>query len=308
MKTTLKNGITLYSHDLPDYISKKIVKYKNFYEYELLSSLKNINAFGSGDIIEIGANIGNHVIFYKTQLSDDRKVFAFEPLEDNYKILEKNIDENKIKNVEIMKFGLGKESGFLSFYVNEKNFGNSSLIQQNKSTRETKVEIRNVSESLKKIVKNASFAKVDIEGAEKYIFDDLIKIFSKDDFTFLIELNHYEYDSLELYMAQFEKIRKSGFKLILMPDNTNFLWTTKKLSNDIFPEVEKSIINFYWLTQVRKLRDKFDAELSKEKRELLKNEYKIIAKKINIPIFSKLIWSKFYMLFSLKFFKKNKSN
>lgn len=296
MKTILKDGTILNSHDLPDHISTKISEHHNFFEYKLLNQLKKINAFGDGDIIEIGANVGNHVVYYKTQLNNsDRTIVAFEPLEANYSILEKNIVDNKLSNVDVRKYGLGPKTEKATFYVNETNFGNSSLLKQKESSKKTTVQIKEVVSELEPLMSKSSFAKIDIEGAEKYIFDSLIKTFAKPEFAFLIEINRYEYDSVDEYIAQFEKIRKAGFKLICMPDENNFLWSSRKADKDIYDK-EKLVKN-YFAYFVRNIRNAYDASKTKAEREKLTEEYQKISNQFHVALFRKLFWSQIFVFF-----------
>lgn len=302
MKTILKDGTIINSHELPDFISTEIMKNKNFFEHKLLNKLKKLNAFGSGDIIEIGANIGNHVIYYKTQLKGSRKIFAFEPLADNYEILEKNVVENKMTGVEIKKYGLGKKDEIKEFFVNENNFGNSSLILQSGSTRKVSVGIKDVSRELKPLMNSSSFAKIDIEGAEKFMFDELIASLKKKDFCFLIELNVSEYSTLDEYIGLFKKIKAEGFKLMHMPDAQNFLWSSRSKDKDIF-SVKKITWN-YFSPKVKKLRDEYDASSNKFERKLILAQYSKICNQVSVPLLSKIIWSKFYIFFSFLHFKR----
>lgn len=295
MKTILKDGTILNSHDLPDYIAKEIKKHNNFYEFKLLNKLKEMNVFGDGDIIEIGANIGNHVVFYKMRAGIEGKIYAFEPLKNNYEILEKNIKDNNLQNVDIKKYGLGDKNESATFFVNETNFGNSSLIMQKYSSKKVDVEIREVTDELKILMNSSSFAKIDIEGAEKFIFDKLINAFKKDNFRFLIELNMYEYSTLDEYMKQFKKIREAGFKLIFMPDSANFLWSSWKSDVDTFSE--KKISKNYCLYQIKLLRNEYDASSSSDERNEILKAYKKMAKKIFVPFNLRMFWSKIYLLF-----------
>jgi len=65
-----------------------------------------INNFSGELIIDIGANIGIFSIFASEKA---KKVIAYEPEQDNYEFLLKNIHKNKITNIETHKLGLGKK-------------------------------------------------------------------------------------------------------------------------------------------------------------------------------------------------------
>ena len=61
-------------------------------------------------LIDIGANIG----FYSI-LSSSRfwQIYSFEPNERNFKVLKKNIENNELKNIKILNYGLGENEEVL---------------------------------------------------------------------------------------------------------------------------------------------------------------------------------------------------
>ena len=78
---------TLYLHD-NEAISAIIEQSGTFYEAEILHFLKQ-NFPKQRTIIDVGANIGNHALFFSKFLSPDRLI-CFEPFPPNYELLEKN--------------------------------------------------------------------------------------------------------------------------------------------------------------------------------------------------------------------------
>lgn len=76
----------------PDYITQALVSSKTFYEHQLLEHILN-NHPNHKTIVEVGANIGNHVVFYEHFLNKEN-ILAFEPEPNNYKLLCKNISFN----------------------------------------------------------------------------------------------------------------------------------------------------------------------------------------------------------------------
>ncbi|CAC9541828.1 hypothetical protein [uncultured Gammaproteobacteria bacterium] len=119
-------------------------------------------------ILDIGANIGATTIYYANRFPD-AKIFSFEPLLENYKILEKNT--KNLKNVSIFNYGLGKSDGFFDIYLtdDEENFGGATM--HNLNTTEGKsiqsCEVRRVETTLKSLnISSIDLIKIDTEGAE----------------------------------------------------------------------------------------------------------------------------------------------
>ena len=69
----------------------------------------------------------------------DSKVYAFEPNEECFALLKKNVEENDCKNVNLIKKALSDKDGELSFYANEKDKASSSLL---KETKELGTEVK----------------------------------------------------------------------------------------------------------------------------------------------------------------------
>lgn len=116
--------ISIEVHD--DYIGSKIFRESNFYAWEELDFLAAL-PIGEGVVVDGGANIGNHSLFFSLIL--DRKVLAFEPVKDNYEILKRNIERNKTDH-QVLAFpiGLSSSPGVLKMVVDRSNMGGSRVV------------------------------------------------------------------------------------------------------------------------------------------------------------------------------------
>lgn len=79
--------------------------YKKPYEYHLLEHIEKHYSKKPGNIIDIGAHVGNHSVYFGLFCAD--KVFAFEPNENNIKCFHRNIRANELKNVKLYPVALG---------------------------------------------------------------------------------------------------------------------------------------------------------------------------------------------------------
>lgn len=75
-----------------EYIFERLKKLKGFYELDLLEVLTEALHSYEGDIVDVGANLGNHAVFFGGILK--RRVFAFEPEPQNFELLRQNIRNN----------------------------------------------------------------------------------------------------------------------------------------------------------------------------------------------------------------------
>jgi len=158
---TYKNTeITLFTHDSPDHIGNLIATNKNFYEIDLLEKTRSLFAEGSA-IVDAGANIGNHTVFFAKVLS--APVIAFEPFAPNRDILIRNIAANgctPLVRVEHAALGNTNSHG-TALSANPGNFGMVSIQPDPTGT----LPISRLDDALATAIP-VSIIKVDVEGSE----------------------------------------------------------------------------------------------------------------------------------------------
>ncbi|MDG1278179.1 MAG: FkbM family methyltransferase [Algoriphagus sp.] len=164
-------------------------------------------------IIDCGANIGLSVLYFK-KIHPGCKILAFEPNPDVYALLKKNVAQNKLENVEIYNLCLSSSEGDIEFHLDE-NFGSmqGSVLLGRGGTRKIKVKSVQLSSFIEG---NIDLVKMDIEGAELVVIDELIRS-GKVNFVqnFLIEYHHNipgQKTGLGAFISQFEN---HGFRLNL---------------------------------------------------------------------------------------------
>jgi FkbM family methyltransferase len=122
-------------------------------------------------IIDCGSNIGMSILYFKT-LYPNSRILAFEPGEEAFFCLEENVRNNLLKSIKVHKAALSSKEGTLDFYYDEENLG--SLCMSTKQERMPK-QRRSVEASLlsKHIDEEVDFLKIDIEGAELEVIEEL---------------------------------------------------------------------------------------------------------------------------------------
>jgi len=117
-------------------------------------------------IIDCGANIGMSVIYLKQQ-HPNAEIIAFEPDETNFNLLSKNIDSYGYTNVQLHKEAVWDE--------------NKALLFSNKSSMGSKIETSNTVDTIEVkairlkdfLIREVDFLKMDIEGAENVVMEDI---------------------------------------------------------------------------------------------------------------------------------------
>ena len=130
-------------------------------------------------IIDAGSNIGIATLFFKT-LYEDSKIICFEPDPNAFQLLKANIINNKVRGAQLINAALSKKAGTTDFFgqifVDEPDARGNSIIDawglQRTVSNTTKVTSAKLSSYIHREV---DFLKLDIEGAEQQVLEDLEK-------------------------------------------------------------------------------------------------------------------------------------
>ncbi|QNA44986.1 FkbM family methyltransferase [Lacibacter sediminis] len=147
-----------------DHIQKIIYQNRNYYELETLGFLRtHYKQFDH--IIDIGSNIGNHMLYYCNYLAP-KKVYCFEPNVFNRNQLEHNVSLNHLnKVVTVYPFALGAASG--KGVQTDFSLGNTGMNRIDRLSDADNdadaVDIRSLDSFS---IAQANFMKIDVEGFE----------------------------------------------------------------------------------------------------------------------------------------------
>ena len=174
-------------------------------------------------ILDIGANTGIVSVALKRKYPRAR-LFAFEPLPENYTLLKHNL--RHLDNVMALPFGLGRETTTMEYYASDdaKNLGGGTFypIASQIHKRVGKLQIMSPAEALSKFeIQHVELIKIDTEGAEY----DILTSFPPDilsEVTAVVgELHSVRDEELLAYLSQWfdlehtpTKGRMSLFKAI----------------------------------------------------------------------------------------------
>lgn len=151
-------------YDWDELISEQIKIHKTFFEIHLLSHLLDTYPQQSC-IIDIGAHIGNHTVFF-AEFFKPEKIHAFEPHPMNFHLLEKNTA--KYPQVERYKTALGCRQGKGNITTQLVNMGNV-WVTDDESGDVDILPLDSFSFS------DVSMIKIDAEGSENKILAGSMK-------------------------------------------------------------------------------------------------------------------------------------
>ena len=152
--------VLFYLPNKGDHIQQIIQSTNSFYEIDMLRDILKFVPAG-GVAIDVGANIGNHTLFFS--LICGLKTIAFEPSNKNRKILEINVNINNLNDkVEIFPFALGSVNEEATIiYPNDHNDGMARVVKKN---NEGEAVIIKMLDEYK--LENIVLLKIDVEGME----------------------------------------------------------------------------------------------------------------------------------------------
>jgi len=219
-KINIKINNLIFEIDIRESIERKTYFIRE-YEKKRMDQLhifsKKIN---SEILIDVGANIG----FY-TILSSNRfeQVYSFEPNERNFKVLKKNIEKNKLKNIKILNFGLGEKEEVLIGSSNTKGelFQTSGFAIDKDNKKGERVIVKKGDDVLQ--FKNKILTiKIDVEGFEFFVLKGLKSNLINNSCVLQIEI--WEKNNVEVYRF----LESLGYKMISSIDGDTYF------SNKIF--------------------------------------------------------------------------
>lgn len=131
-------------------------------------------------VYDIGANIGLWALRLAELVGDSGKVYAFEPISSNIKLLTNNILISGLDNrVQVIPSALGNTESTLKMYI-PADPGSSSINPQSVEDKEENIQVRRLDEIWENQgFPNISFVKIDVEGSEPFVLEGGADFFKK---------------------------------------------------------------------------------------------------------------------------------
>lgn len=223
---TWTNGnVHFYVPNYPsDFIQRTIVEKQDFFEADLLKKLDEYIPFGA-IILDIGANIGNHSLYWaKKRMA--QKIYSFEPMLSTYQTLLKNVQINYLDDIVIpINIGLSDTEGCaeLNTYISsnpELKFSIDCIGSASLSKSDNGEMKLNALDQLPFIsdLERIDFVKIDVEGFEHNVLKGAEITLKKYKPIVFIESfpNNFEETNriLNLY----------GYSMIMQLDEINYLY------------------------------------------------------------------------------------
>lgn len=166
-------------------------------------------------IIDCGSNIGISVLYFKHRYPNAH-VVAFEPDPVSFRLLTRNVEENRLRGVELVNAAVSDKQGEAIFYGefsgSEPDSRGNSLVQswaQRKREAGITVQTVRLSAYLKRPV---DYLKMDIEGAEVRVIDDIQPHLSCVERLY-VEFHQTVDTQAEDWNAVYHVLKRAGFSV-----------------------------------------------------------------------------------------------
>lgn len=200
--------------DASTWIGAKII-YTGNYEPALKNVAKKI--IRKGDyVLDIGANIGFHTLYFAELVGDTGHITSFEPVPYNFKTLINNVRLNSLKNISAKNIALGIKNEQITIVADEKsaNPGTFNLFDQSGSTLITCCIGDEVIGD-----QRVDFIKIDVEGYESFVIEGILDTIKKNRPIII-----FEYD---IHYHKKTGLTKDHIFLLLSPLNYHFEYITQ---------------------------------------------------------------------------------
>ncbi len=156
-------------------------------------------------VIDVGANLGYYVLLEAQLVGPEGKVYAIEPVEKNYYVLNKNIALNRRGNVETFQVAIGEKTKNQEMLLS-RNSNHGTMMDMDKASQYYKTRMEKIGAdkitvptvTLDKFVKDnniekVDFIRMDVEGFELQVFKGMQKTLKDMSPTVLVEAHYVHY-------------------------------------------------------------------------------------------------------------------
>ena len=175
-------------------------------------------------VIDIGAHIGLFALF-ASQFCKNGKIYCFEPVKENFELLESNLVLNNIRNVISFNAAISINNDNITIYLNKDESGHSMYVVGSKKIQVKAFTLQDVFDSNK--LQKCDFIKIDCEGEEYAIIDSLSTTYFNKINKMCIEYHFFD-TKPELLQNMIDKLKTSySIKTRKILPSIGFLYAKK---------------------------------------------------------------------------------
>ncbi len=187
-----RNRMAVYAHDEIGTYINQLGMYDGDELETLFAFLRPLHAaFKEGVALDIGANIGNHSVYFSDYF---KCLHSFEPNPTAYELL--SINTRHLKNTSIHNFGLGDAKGVYCLEEKPGNIGASGIVCDDSREGSKKVDIHvEKLDNLELDLDGLCFVKIDVEGFESNVLKGGLNTIRMHQPVVAVEQHEFEFVS-----------------------------------------------------------------------------------------------------------------
>lgn len=139
-------------------------------------------------VVDVGANIGVHTVFFASRVAPGGRVFAFEPEPFNFRFLQTNVARNRLTNVECLMEGAGAHAGTLRLHLIAGTVGGHTAAAV-AGAAAIDVAVVRLDDAMRERRAHVDLIKIDVEGYEAQVLDGFTDTLQRDRPSLLIEFS-----------------------------------------------------------------------------------------------------------------------
>lgn len=182
---------------------------------------KDMEFIRDKDIIDAGAYRGDTAL--PLSKLTNKTVWAFEPFDDSFKILEEHIKINEIKNVVPIKKSVGDIDGEKTLFLTGNDFSGITSkpeYRYDDDWEELKVEECSIDKFVEENNVNIGYINVDVEGGELNLLNGAINTIKSQKPILAISIYHQAIDFFEIIL--WIKNLNIGYEFEIIKENPNY--------------------------------------------------------------------------------------
>ncbi|MEW6077748.1 MAG: FkbM family methyltransferase [Thermodesulfobacteriota bacterium] len=184
----LNSRLILGTHDRYDTcVSRQIREHRIWEPYETGLVVRFLKP---GDVfLDIGANIGYYTVLAAAIAGNSGKVIAYEPDDENYRLLCENLCLNRALNVIPVQAAVSDRDGSGHLFLSPDNKGDHRLYDSGDGRGSREIPVIHAGRHLRSITDRVNFIKIDTQGSEYRILNGLKDIIleNRDHLTLMVE-------------------------------------------------------------------------------------------------------------------------
>ncbi len=181
-------------------------------------------------VLDIGANIGFHSVFFSRKVGETGTVISFEPVDTNYEILTLNQQMNNLDNLTLYKALVSSSSKIVrspNFQLNQQNLGATSFLGEEETNAPVTPLLQLSIDDLE--LNKCALIKIDVEGMEKDVFEGANNTLKR-----LQPILFFEQNSENNFLVIQDTLLRLGYKCFWSVTKAFPKFNIRKNSQDIF--------------------------------------------------------------------------